>query len=449
MVFPETVVNITAFLYTANGNALIRALQQVDNGRFGAPNIVGLTAYWNLSSNTYSSTSQTGDTAGTAYSGTGPLARSGDYSKIILGDTTGAGMIQIIDGNSGRILWTNDLISSSTLINPEDGAAYGVANKDGSRYAICVTPDGNQDLIILDSSFNPIYQDQGECRGMIFSGDGQSLYRLGSYGPINYTQVLDMSTFTPRNVPTYSSQEAQNFYAGQQTYWQAADNSGMVYGVSPVGAPLPGMSDSSAWIALDTTVATPPQTPSPNVPVQIVRVFDNIGSPQGGDTIRLLCSGVSVISSNTDYEEVAAGPISVTIGGVTATNVAVSISPPSPIFSLSIVTVTTPPGVAGLADVVLSMNGNSYTAAKSFQYANSRTIFPFATTPNFLLYDAFRNRVYAANKDHVEVIDVATKAVLTPLVPASGKLSSSQFAGLSLSPDGNRLYIALRIVARI
>lgn len=42
----------------------------------------------------------------------------------------------------------------------------------------------------------------------------------------------------------------------------------------------------------------------------------------------------------------------------------------------------------------------------------------------------------------MEVIDPIALQVLTPLVPASGKLKNSQFAGLSLSPDGNRLYIA-------
>jgi hypothetical protein len=69
-------------------------------------------------------------------------------------------------------------------------------------------------------------------------------------------------------------------------------------------------------------------------------------------------------------------------------------------------------------------------------------VFPFPTNPNFLLYDSFRQKLYAAHKDQVEVIDPIAQQVLTPLVPASGKLANSQFAGLSLSPDGNRLYIA-------
>ena len=103
---------------------------------------------------------------------------------------------------------------------------------------------------------------------------------------------------------------------------------------------------------------------------------------------------------------------------------------------------TTPAGAAGLADVKLSGPGGTDTAAKGFQYATRTTIVPFATSPNFLLYDPGRNRLYASHKDQVEVIDAATNTVLTPLTPVAGKLANSQFAGLSLSPDGNRLYIA-------
>lgn len=92
--------------------------------------------------------------------------------------------------------------------------------------------------------------------------------------------------------------------------------------------------------------------------------------------------------------------------------------------------------------MTLSAGGGSDTAAKAFQYAQTSKIFPFSTSPNFLLYDSFRQKLYAGHSNQVEVIDPIAQQVLAPLVPASGKLKNSQFAGLSLSPDGNRLYIA-------
>lgn len=42
------------------------------------------------------------------YNTTGPLARSGDYTRILLGDETGGGSVQIIDGNT----------ESSTMLDP-------------------------------------------------------------------------------------------------------------------------------------------------------------------------------------------------------------------------------------------------------------------------------------------------------------------------------------------
>jgi len=106
------------------------------------------------------------------------------------------------------------------------------------------------------------------------------------------------------------------------------------------------------------------------------------------------------------------------------------------------VTVKTPPGTSGRADVTLTVSGKSDTLSKVFQYARTVKRFPFSSSPNFLLFDSGRQKLYAAHKDQVEVIDPITQQVLTPIVPASGKLANSQFAGLSLSPDGNRLYIA-------
>jgi hypothetical protein len=92
--------------------------------------------------------------------------------------------------------------------------------------------------------------------------------------------------------------------------------------------------------------------------------------------------------------------------------------------------------------VSLSANGESDTLSKGFQYARVVKLFPFSSSPNFLLYDSGRQKLYAAHKDQVEVIDPIAQQVLNPIVPVSGKLPNSQFAGLSLSPDGNRLYIA-------
>jgi hypothetical protein len=417
---PDSALGITAFVYTANGNAVIRAIEGLSTGG-------GITAYWDHVKNTLVNVSNAMGAIG-PYLPSGPVARSGDYSTILLGDATTGGVVQIVNGNTGQVEQRLSYFGSYI-----DGVA---ANNNASRYALCVEPAGYAPLLlILDSSLNELYQDQAGCLGMTFSADGSTLYRdVGVNGSL-YTQSLNMTTFAATNTSTYYTDKPGSY----QTTWQAADATGMVYGLN-VDNPYVGIGSlyTKVFVAVDSTATSVPAVPPLNDPVQIVRVIDNVGSPQGGDLIRILCTGV---------DNVSAASVSVTIGGQAATNLAVvqlaSLSlAPTTLPNLRLVEVNTPPGTPGLADVTLNANGTSDTAAKAFQYAQSSKVFPFSTNPNFLLYDNFRQKLYAAHKDQVEVIDPIAQQVLTPLIPASAKLQNSQFAGLSLSPDGNRLYIA-------
>ncbi len=412
VVFPNSALGISAFVYTANGNAIVRADEGLSTGG-------GITAYWDHVANTFINQSNALGVVG-PYQTNGPMARSGDYSRIMLGDASTGGVVQIIDGNTGLVV--QKLSYFGTYV-------FGLAaNNDASRYALCLEPPAfAATLAILDSSFDVIYQDQGGCIGMTFSADGKTLYRDGSANGASGTQSINMTSFSIRN--TTNNFNNQSGYA---TQWQAADNTGMVYGMNP------NTLSGTIFEAVDTTTASTPTVPALNDPVRIVHVIDSIGSPQGGDIIRLLCTGVDPVN---------AGSVSVTIGGASATNLIVtqldSLSGSSPTLpNLRIVEVKTPPGMPGLVDVTLHVNGTSDTAFKAYQFAQTSKVFPFLTRPNFLLYDSSRQKLYAAHKDQVEVIDPLAQQVLTPLVPASGKLPNSLFAGLSLSPDGNRLYIA-------
>ena len=403
IIWPGAGMGVTAFFFTSNGNAIVRGSSISSTGGGG-------TAYWDHVANSFSFYA-TG--TNTPFNDSGGMARSGDYTKVILGDNTTGGYVQIIDGTTGEVAWSTGWVGFGTFVN------FLAINKDASRYAICAG-----ELIILDSAFDEIYQDGQGCLGMTFSGDGQTLYRDVTPNSGPYTQALDMASFTARNVPNFFTSAPAGSYA---TRWQAADSTGMVYGMSL------NNSAGSAFVALDTTSSIAPKTPAISDPTHIVHVIDNIGSPQGGDLIRLLCTGVDTASATH---------VSVTIGGVPATNLTINgVVGAQFIPNQRIVIVKTPPGSPGLADVVLTVNGTSDTAKGAFQYANSRTIIPLAPSPNFLLFDALRNRLYAATNNQVQVIDVASKTLLTPL-STSGQTANSRFAGLSLSPDGNRLYIA-------
>ncbi len=156
---PNMALGIQAVLYLANGNMMVRGVDgDSTNG--------GSTAFWNAATNQFSFTAP-GTT--TPYQPNGPMARSGDYSRVILGDATTSGSLQIIDATTGAVLWTGGY----------GGYIYSLAiNNDGSKFAACVDPAGySPSLVILDSSFDEIYQDQMGCQGMVFSADGTKLYR--------------------------------------------------------------------------------------------------------------------------------------------------------------------------------------------------------------------------------------------------------------------------------
>jgi len=400
IVFPDSALGVSAFVYTANGNAFIRAEAGISTGG-------GITAYWNQATNSFSNESSAMGATG-IYNTSGPLTRSGDYTRILLGDESGGGSVQVIDGNTGDLLHTFGLFDSYIM-----GVA---ANNTASRFAICVEPAGAGELlVVLDASYNEIYQDESGCAAMAFSRDGNTLYRDGSTNGVAATQAIDMSTFSIHSTQNFSSQAG-----GYPNFWQDADSTGMVYGLNP-NIPNGG----TIFVAVDTTVSSTGNPPPLNDPVHIIRVIDNVGSPQGGDLVRVLCTGV---------DHVAASSVRVKIGGTLATGVTVTaISSVQDIANLRIITAKTPPGSPGVVNVTLSTATTSDTAAGAFQYAQLSRLFPFSTSPNFLLYDSSRQKLYASHKDQVEVIDPIAQQVLTPLVPAGGKLASSQFAGLSLS----------------
>jgi hypothetical protein len=303
-VLPGMGLGIESLVYTGTGDLMLTASDSTT---------AGITTYWNhLTNSMQNYTNESNYTASGAYLVPSlipaQLSRSSDYTRIIIGQLD-LSNVQIVDGTTGIPLYNWD---------PE-GAEFSVsavaAGKGGNRYAICAGEVGySPSLIILDSNFDPIYQGLFQndidsiCIGMTFSADGNTLYGDISQPSGFYTQALDMNTFEAKNVPNYfTGQPPKNGSTlnGTATIWQAADVTGMVYGIYPsdeLGQPV--------LVALDTVATGPLTPPSYQVPVQIVRVVDNIGSPQGGDSIDLLCTGLS---------QEPASSVQVSVGGKAAT----------------------------------------------------------------------------------------------------------------------------------
>ena len=131
----------------------------------------------------------------------------------------------------------------------------------------------------------------------------------------------------------------------------------------------------------------------------ILQIDANAGSPSGGDTINII--GYGLPEFNTQ----------VSIGGRPAT---VLLPQHLPIslqnFPIENVTVTTPPGSPGLADLTVSTPSGSTTVAGGFQYLNSVQVHPIVGALDAIVYDQSRKRLYITNQDHsrVEIYDTGT-----------------------------------------
>jgi DNA-binding beta-propeller fold protein YncE len=157
----------------------------------------------------------------------------------------------------------------------------------------------------------------------------------------------------------------------------------------------------------------------------ILRVDRDTGGSAGGDTINII--GYGFDAANTQ----------VLIGGqpaaISQTNGAIV----GKAFPIETLTVRTPPGVTGLADVTVNTPSGSITSAHAFQYLSSVAVHPIVGALDAITYDQSRKRLYVSNQDHnrVEIFDLATNQFLSPV--STGNAPTS----LALTPDAKLLAV--------
>ena len=157
----------------------------------------------------------------------------------------------------------------------------------------------------------------------------------------------------------------------------------------------------------------------------VLRVDADAGSSSGGDTIKIYGYGFD------------AGNPTVTIGGKTAAISQVFEAIQDQLFPTESMTLTTPSGSAGSADVVVSTASGSTTVPGGFQYLNSVHVYPKTGALDAILYDQARQHLYVSNEDHseVELFDLASNTYLPP-IPVGNSPTS-----LALTPDGSVLAV--------
>lgn len=112
-------------------------------------------------------------------------------------------------------------------------------------------------------------------------------------------------------------------------------------------------------------------------------------------------------------------------------------------FSLERITLQTPPGTAGKADLVITSPAGSITASKAFQYLQGVNFYAKPSFDKFVLYDQSRRWLYLSDIDHLDVFDLAAGQFHgTAIEPPGGPPPTSELRGLALTPDGSQLVAA-------
>jgi hypothetical protein len=174
---------------------------------------------------------------------------------------------------------------------------------------------------------------------------------------------------------------------------------------------------------------------------QVLRILPNAGLPAGGDTVQIYGYGFG-----SDPAKIA-----VTIGGAAATlqraeNIA-TVAPSLNLdnsypFSVERLTITTPAGASGKADIAITAPSGSVAATKSFQYIQSATTISQPALFRFIAYDQKRQWLYLSNIDHVNVFDLSTNTFSANIYPPGGPPPDAGLRGLALTPDSSQLVVA-------
>ena len=309
--------------------------------------------------------------------GVGVLARSGDHSRVLPASNDSSGELAIYDSN-GHIV-AGPVTLGAGLIR------LLVANSDGSRFAALFAGNAGTQMLLLDASLN---------------------------------QVMS-SSLTELN---FGNQSASNATVNSAIHIQATSPSSVSNGAVNLTAYF-----QNGWLA----IAADAFSYGP----QILQIFPNAAANTGGDFVQICGYGFG--SDPTK--------ISVKIGGAIATvqkleNVSI-IAPSLALdssypFSLECITLQTPPGSSGKADVFVSSPAGSTTSAKSFQYLQSVASNSLAGFLRFLLYDQARQQVYVTNLDHIEVFSLQQNTFGARLLPPGGLAPNIGLRGLALTPIG-------------
>lgn len=482
-------VEVAALL---GGKALVR-LRRADAAAF-------LLVLWDSATNTFTDLSSSAP--GVFANGAGVFARSGDHTKILAAAGDASGNVAVFDGNGNVIAGPVTVGSGSIPLaaGNGDGSRFAVVLNSGGGTQLLLL-DGTtlapvasrvasapQGLVFSRDSSTLHVSENADLPPVITALGGLDLHLVGQrpdaraggkhsemeeadetgllFGIANrgvsFVDAVNPGTLPvtaphfaaapaaspaegPRAGGTEVSLSGQNFESSVQVKFgaQAAPNASVgsaaqIQAVAPPGTAA-GPANITAYFPSGWVGIAPAAF---SYGPQIVAVLPNGGKKEGGESVQIYGYGFGGDASK----------ISVTIGGtnalvqkaeeVSALTAAGALGANFP-FPLGRLTVQTPAGTPGKADLAVSAPAGSATASKAFHYLQSVQVHARAGLYKFLLYDQKRQRIYLSNTDHVDVFDLQLGQFQAGgLPPPGGPPSIAALRGMALTPDGAALVVA-------
>lgn len=484
----------------SNGKAMVRLRQPVSS--------VALLALWDPSSN--SLIDLTSSAPAVFQQGVGVLARSGDHSKVLAASNDSSGELALFDpggnvvagpltlgtgvipwiaanpdgsrfavifvsGGSSRLLLLDGSLSQVGVYVPSliHGAVF---SRDGKNLYLTESSSGASFVTVLDGHGAQVLGQvpdpaiQGISTEIEEDDETQLLFGVSNRG-INFVDAsapAPLSSLAPVVAAAPGLQPSEGPITGGTSVVVAGQNF-----TSPVLVKFGAQLAASATVsgATQIQVNSPPSIANGAVNVsayfqngwlaltpdafsygpQILQVLPNAGTNAGGDSVQIYGYG---FGSDTAKITVKVGGANATVQKVeNVTGVAASLGlAPSYPFSIERITLQSPAGSSGRADVFVSVPTAAGTFAKSFQYLQSAHSYSRPSLYKFVLYDQKRQFVYLSTTDHVDVFDLQAAAFKPGGLPLVCKDSSGAIVpgpcpaaalrGLALTPDSSQLIVA-------
>jgi hypothetical protein len=458
-----------------------------------------LLAIWDPAANTL--TNLTSVEPALFQNGLGAMARTGNHTKIIVAASDASGELAIFDANGAAIAGPHGLgagtiplvaanpdgsrfaiefVSSGAaqiflldsalnqIAAPVSFSAQGLAfSRDGNFLYASESATGPPLIAVFDGhTMHPIGQVpdpsiEGVHSEIEEADETQLLFAISNRG-ISFIDAAKPASALPLSVPSLASAPAVQPSQGPITGGTATSLTGQGFESSAQIKFGQQLAAPAAVSSAQIQVTAPPSVTNGAVNLtayfpsgwlaiapdafsygpQILEVLPNAGSKAGGDAIQIYGYGFGSDTNQITAKIAGATSTVQKVEAVTSLAPSLALDSTYP-FPLQRITLLTPPGTPGQADVSVTSAAGATISTRAFQYMQSAQVFAKPALYKFILYDQKRQSLYLTTTDHVDVFDLAAAQFhTTAIIPPGGPPPNAALRGLSLTPDASQLVVA-------